>query len=160
MLTSFFMEYELYFKLIISAILGFLVGLDRASRKEPAGFKTYTYVAVSCTLVTIISMESAYLFQDSFPNVSMDPMRLAANVLTGLGFIGGGVILKQGMKVRGIVSAAMIFFVGGLGIGIGAGFYAISFTAVIITTVLGLFGRYFETAHLDIIIDLFSKKRE
>src|SRR5699024_12364936 len=124
MLTSFFMEYELYFKLIISAILGFLVGLDRASRKEPAGFKTYTYVAVSCTLVTIISMESAYLFQDSFPNVSMDPMRLAANVLTGLGFIGGGGPLKQGMKGRGICSVAMIVYVVGLGTGSGVGVYA------------------------------------
>lgn len=62
-------------------------------------------------------------------------MRLAAQIVSGLGFLGAGVILKEGLQVRGLTSAAMIFFVGGVGIGIGAGFYGF----VIFTVVIGMF---------------------
>src|SRR5699024_10478027 len=90
---------------------------------KPAGLKTYMYVAVSTTLITIVSIESVTMYSDLHPNLRMDPMRLAAQIVSGLGFLGAGVILKDGLRVKGLTSAAMIFFVGGIGIGIGAGFY-------------------------------------
>src|SRR5690625_4963347 len=110
-MTAFFHEYEVYFQIIISAILGFMIGWDRTSKNKPAGLKTYTYVAVSCTLITIVSIESVAVFSEDFINIRMDPMRLAAQIVSGLGFIGGGVILKDGLQVKGLTSAAMIFFV-------------------------------------------------
>lgn len=137
-------NYELYFKLILSAILGFFIGWDRTSKNKPAGLKTYMYVAVSTTLITIISIESVSMYSDLHPNVRVDPMRLAAQIVTGLGFLGAGVILKDGLKVKGLTSAAMVFFVGAIGIGIGAGLYGPVVFTVFITTIFSILGNYFK----------------
>lgn len=124
---------EIYFKIFISAILGMIIGWDRSSKNKPAGLKTFTYVAVSCTLITIVSIDSAEVFGSSNMNNRMDPMRLSAQIVSGLGFLGAGLIIKDGFRVKGLTSAAMVFFAGGVGIGIGAGFYALIFFTVIIT---------------------------
>lgn len=139
-----FTSYDLYVKIIISGILGFFIGWDRTSKNKPAGLKTYTYVAVSCTLITIVSIESVKEFQHMAIGLRMDPMRLAAQIVSGLGFLGAGVILKDGLQVKGLTSAAMVFFVGGVGIGIGAGFIGIVLCAVLITFILSHIGNYFE----------------
>lgn len=139
-----FTSYDLYVKIILSGILGFFIGWDRTSKNKPAGLKTYTYVAVSCTLITIVSIESVKEFQHLSTNLRMDPMRLAAQIVSGLGFLGAGVILKDGLQVKGLTSAAMIFFVGGVGIGVGAGFIGIVLCAVLITFALTHIGNYFE----------------
>lgn len=70
-------------------------------------------------------------------------MRLAAQIVSGLGFLGAGVILKDGLKVKGLTSAAMVFFVGGIGIAIGSGFYGIVICTVIVTSVLAKLANYF-----------------
>src|SRR5699024_1445727 len=120
------------------------------SKNKPAGLKTYTYVAVSCTLITIVSIESVAVFSEDFINIRMDPMRLAAQIVSGLGFIGGGVILKDGLQVKGLTSAAMIFFVGG--------FYGIVICSVIITFILTSFGNYAEDRDFPSFSEwLFSK---
>ncbi len=142
-MMEFLSNYELYFKIILGSLLGFLIGWDRTSKNKPAGLKTYMYVAVSTTLITIISIESVTMYSDLHPNVRMDPLRLAAQIVSGLGFLGAGVILKDGLKVKGLTSAAMIFFVGGIGIGIGAGFYGVVICTVIVTTVLSGVANYF-----------------
>jgi putative Mg2+ transporter-C (MgtC) family protein len=118
-------EYELLLRILCSAVIGFLIGLDRTHKHKPAGVKTYTYVSAASALITIVSINSAGLYSTMFDKTMMDPMRLAAQVVTGLGFIGAGIILKDGAKVIGLTSAAMIFFAGGVGIGIGAGFYTL-----------------------------------
>jgi putative Mg2+ transporter-C (MgtC) family protein len=115
--------YEIYIRITISAFLGFVIGWDRESKSKPAGLKTYMYVCVACALITLISINSVEKFSSLSDRTMMDPMRLAAQIVTGLGFLGAGVILKDGLKVKGLTSAAMILFVGGVGIGIGAGFY-------------------------------------
>ncbi|MBN6889484.1 MgtC/SapB family protein [Cytobacillus horneckiae] len=128
-----FKEAELYIRLFISTILGLFIGWDRSSHNKPAGIKTYTYVTVSCTLITIISIESATLLRAADNGTMMDPMRLAAQIVSGLGFLGAGLIMKNGFKVKGLTSAAMIFFAGGVGIGIGVGFYGIVIFSIMIT---------------------------
>lgn len=143
-MTEIISSYDLYLKIILSGVLGFFIGWDRTSKNKPAGLKTYTYVAVSCTLITIVSIESVKEFQHLTTNLRMDPMRLAAQIVSGLGFLGAGVILKDGLQVKGLTSAAMIFFVGGVGIGIGAGFIGIVLCAVFITFILSHTGNYFE----------------
>jgi putative Mg2+ transporter-C (MgtC) family protein len=128
-----FKNIEIYFRLVISALLGMFIGWDRSAKNKPAGLKTFTYVSVSCTLITIISIYSAEFYGNSNINNRMDPMRLAAQIVSGLGFLGAGLILKDGLKVKGLTSAAMVFFAGGVGIGIGAGFYGIVLASVLIT---------------------------
>lgn len=115
--------YEIYLRIVLSAILGFIIGWDRESKSKPAGLKTYMYVCVASALITIISIYSVAELSALHKNTMMDPMRLAAQIVTGLGFLGAGVILKDGLKVKGLTSAAMILFAGGVGIGVGAGFY-------------------------------------
>lgn len=140
--------WEMYLRVVLSAVLGLFIGWDRSFRHKPAGMKTYTYVSVACTLITIVSIYSAQLFASPNSGTMMDPMRLAAQIVTGLGFLGAGVILKDGLQVKGLTSAAMIFFVGGVGIGIGAGFYGIVIFSVVFTFSLARFSSRFEEKNL------------
>jgi putative Mg2+ transporter-C (MgtC) family protein len=123
--TSIFSEYEIYFRILLSAFLGLLIGFDRTHKNKPAGVKTYTFVTVASALITIISIESVGIYSNLHDRTMMDPMRLAAKIVSGLGFLGAGLIMKTGFEVKGLTSAAMILFAGGVGIGIGAGFYGI-----------------------------------
>lgn len=135
---------EMYLRVVISALLGLFIGWDRSFRHKPAGMKTYTYVSVACTLITLVSIYSAKVYASPNTGTMMDPMRLAAQIVTGLGFLGAGVILKDGLQVKGLTSAAMIFFAGGVGIGIGAGFYGIVIFSVLVTFLLARFSSRFE----------------
>ncbi|GHH97789.1 MgtC/SapB family protein [Neobacillus kokaensis] len=138
---------EIYLRLVISALLGMFIGWDRSAKNKPAGLKTFTYVSVSCTLITIISIYSAEIFGNSNINNRMDPMRLTAQIVSGLGFLGAGLILKDGLRVKGLTSAAMVFFAGGVGIGIGAGFYGIVLASVLITFILAKVSQLIEDRH-------------
>jgi putative Mg2+ transporter-C (MgtC) family protein len=116
-------EWDWLFRLFLSAVLGFLIGLNRTNRNKPAGVKTYMYVTTAAALITVISIQSVEMLAGIKEQTMMDPMRLAAQIVSGLGFIGAGIILKDGVRVFGLTSAAMIFFAGGMGIGVGVGFY-------------------------------------
>jgi putative Mg2+ transporter-C (MgtC) family protein len=140
-------HFEVYFRIILSACIGFIIGLDRETKNKPAGIKTFMYVCVSSALLTIISIYSVE--QYSVANrTMMDPMRLAAQIVTGLGFLGAGVILKEGFQVKGLTSAAMILFVGGIGIGIGSGYYGVTIFTVLISMVMARVGNHIETNRL------------
>lgn len=141
----FIVNYEMYLRVLISAILGFLIGWDRESKSKPAGIKTYMYVCVASTLITLISIYSVDEFSTMSDTIRMDPMRLTAQIVAGLGFLGGGVIIKDGVQVKGLTSAAMILLAGGVGIGIGAGFYGIVSFAVVISLVLAKLGNHMES---------------
>ncbi|PFG05176.1 MgtC/SapB family protein [Bacillus sp. es.034] len=142
--TDFFWQHDIYFRIVVSAVLGFIIGWDRSSKNKPAGLKTYTYVSVACTLITIVSIEGADMLSEPDSGKMMDPLRLAAQIVSGLGFLGAGVILKDGLRVKGLTSAAMIFYVGGIGIGIGAGFYSIVIFATLVTFIMTRIGNFFE----------------
>ena len=138
-------QYEMYIRILISALLGFLIGWDRQSKSKPAGLKTYMYVCVASTLITLISIYSVEKFSVINDRTMMDPMRLTAQIVTGLGFLGAGVILKDGLHVKGLTSAAMILFVGGVGIGIGAGFYSIVIYTVVVSMIMAKIGNVLES---------------
>lgn len=142
--TQVYIYAELFLRIFVSGCLGFLIGMDRSFKNKPAGIKTYTYVCVACTLITLISIESADTLSGHNTGKMMDPMRLAAQIVSGLGFLGAGLILKEGFKVKGLTSAAMIFFAGGVGIGIGAGFYALVIFSVLVAAVMASLGRHLE----------------
>lgn len=110
-------------KLGIAAVLGMIIGLERELRKKPLGLKTSLVISVSSCLLTIVSIEAAARYAVAGLHV-MDPMRLAAQIVSGIGFLGAGVILRKTNDViLGLTTAAMIWAASGLGIAVGAGFY-------------------------------------
>jgi putative Mg2+ transporter-C (MgtC) family protein len=125
-------DYDILIKLGISAILGLIIGLERELKRKPVGLKTSLVISVVSCLLTIVSIESAYMFPDSdHVRITMDPLRLAAQIVSGIGFLGAGVILRRGNdSISGLTTAAMIWGAAGIGIAVGAGFFIEAFVGV------------------------------
>lgn len=130
---------EILLRLGLSAFLGLVIGLERELKRKPVGLKTSLVISIVSCLLTIVSSESAYLFPgDNDVNITMDPLRLAAQIVSGIGFLGAGVILRRGNDtISGLTTAAMIWGAAGIGIAVGAGFYmeAIAGVALLIFSV-------------------------
>lgn len=122
-------DYEIALRLILACICGGLVGIEREKTDKPAGFRTHILVTLGATLMTIISM---YGFS-SFANVNKDPSRIAAQIVTGVGFLGAGTIMREGFSVRGLTTAASIWLVAGIGMAVGTGMY---FSAIVSTLLM------------------------
>nr|WP_145977392.1 MgtC/SapB family protein [Paenibacillus sp. 32O-W] len=129
------MDENFWLKLGLSALLGLIIGLERELKSKPLGLKTSPVIAIISCLLTIVSIESAYLSPGSDAvRIQMDPLRLAAQIVSGIGFLGAGVILKRGNDhISGLTTAAMIWGAAGVGIAVGAGFY---YEAIIVTALL------------------------
>lgn len=138
-LTSDHFTIEILLKLLIAATLSLIIGIERELKKKPVGLKTSLVIATFSCLLTIISIETAYSTpaRDDI-NITMDPLRLAAQIVSGIGFLGAGVILRKGNdSITGLTTAAMIWGAAGIGIAVGAGFYIQAFITVLIV-VLGI----------------------
>lgn len=109
-------EFEIFFKLILIVFLAGLVGYERESWKKPAGFRTYVLVGISAVLVMICG---DMLYED----LGADPTRIPAQLLSGIGFLGAGTILRDGFNVKGLTTAAGLLAVTCIGLIVGAGFY-------------------------------------
>ena len=122
-------------RLLVAGILGAIIGLDREYRAKEAGYRTHFLVSLGSALIMIVSQ---YGFQEIIKenSVTLDPSRVAAQVVSGIGFIGAGTIFLQKQIVRGLTTAAGIWATAGIGLAVGAGMYAIG----IATTVLTLIG--------------------
>lgn len=129
---------ETVLKLCIASILSLIIGLERELKKKPVGLKTSLVIASFSCLLTIISIETAYAMpaRDGV-NITMDPLRLAAQVVSGIGFLGAGVILRRGNdSISGLTTAALIWGAAAIGIAVGAGFYV----EAIVTSLIVLIG--------------------
>ncbi len=127
-------ELDLIVKLLLAALAGGLVGLEREKHGRPAGLRTNLLVAVGSCVMMIVS-EAFYLKYGRFgaeSTLRLDPSRVAAQIVTGIGFIGAGVILKEGASVRGLTTAASLWTVAGLGMAFGMGFYSLGVLATIL----------------------------
>jgi putative Mg2+ transporter-C (MgtC) family protein len=126
------MTFLFFEKLLIALLLGLLIGLDRQIRHKPLGMKTSMVISVASCLITIVSIESVGKY--SIPgHTNMDPMRLAAQIVSGVGFIGAGVILRRSNEIiSGLTTAAMVWAASALGIAAGAGFYKEAVVAVLL----------------------------
>ena len=122
-------------RLLVAGILGAIIGLDREYRAKEAGYRTHFLVSLGSALIMIVSQ---YGFQEIIKenSVTLDPSPVAAQVVSGIGFIGAGTIILQKQIVRGLTTAAGIWATAGIGLAVGAGMYAIG----IATTVLTLIG--------------------
>jgi putative Mg2+ transporter-C (MgtC) family protein len=121
---------EVLLRLGVAAGLGAAVGLERELREREAGFRTHTLVAVGSAL---FALAGAYGFHD-FARGSVDPTRVAAGIVTGIGFLGAGAILRQGLTVRGLTTAATLWVCAAIGLSAGAGYYS----GAVITTLIVL----------------------
>lgn len=119
---------EYYIRIIIASILGFLIGIDRIKKYKPIGIKTFTLISTASALVTILSISSIPSLSQAGETM-MDPMRLVAQLLPAVGFVGAGAIISSKNKVTGLTSAAFVLFAAVIGVGIGIGFYGITIFA-------------------------------
>jgi putative Mg2+ transporter-C (MgtC) family protein len=119
-------------RLTMAAVLGIILGLERELKRKPLGLKTCLVICVSSCLLTIVSIESATRYWHiGLSNNMPDPMRLSAQIVSGVGFLGAGVILRRNNEViSGLTTAAMVWSASGLGIAAGAGFYKEAFLGV------------------------------
>jgi putative Mg2+ transporter-C (MgtC) family protein len=120
--------------LLVATIAGGLIGLERTYHGRPAGFRTHTLVCVASSLLMLVTMYHARLFAGAPPDtVRIDPTRMAQGVMTGIGFLGAGVIVREGLTVRGLTTAASIWITAAIGILAGIGFYSAVLMGSIIT---------------------------
>ncbi|MCR5661589.1 MAG: MgtC/SapB family protein [bacterium] len=110
---------ELFVRLAAAALLGGLIGLEREKMNRAAGLRTHIMVSLGSALFTILSL---YAFRE--PGKVNDPARIAAQIVSGIGFLGAGTIMKHGATVRGLTTAATLWVVAAIGMAAGAGFYA------------------------------------
>jgi putative Mg2+ transporter-C (MgtC) family protein len=129
---------ELIGRILLAAALGGLVGFEREFRDQPAGFRTHILVSLGATLFTIAGAYGVSGFVGS-AGTSFDPTRIAAQVVTGIGFLGAGAILRYGVTVRGLTTAAALWVTAAIGVAVGLGYYA-GAVVTSVATVLSLFG--------------------
>lgn len=126
------------FRLILATFVGALVGLERESIKSAAGLRTHILVTVGSTLMVSVSMYG-FLHPETGMPIG-DPARVAAQVVSGIGFLGAGTILRTGNQVKGLTTAASLWICAGIGLAIGSGFYLGGLvTAAIVVLTLGSF---------------------
>lgn len=126
------LNFDFVLRLLVAGILGAIIGLDREYRAKEAGYRTHFLVSLGSALIMIVSQ---YGFQDIIKesSVTLDPSRVAAQVVSGIGFIGAGTIIFQKQIVRGLTTAAGIWATAGIGLAVGAGMYTISIAATLLT---------------------------
>ncbi len=132
-------QWELVSRLLLAAALGSVIGFERERLSWAAGLRTHMLVCVGSTLIMIVS---AFGFQDALtrPDVVLDPSRVAAQVVSGIGFLGAGTILLRGEVIRGLTTAASLWSVAAVGLAVGGGLYlaAIASTIIILIILAGL----------------------
>ena len=123
---------EITLRLVGALLVGALIGLERTYHGRPAGFRTHALVCLSTSLLMLITVyEERWFPTVTQGRIALDPTRMAQGIMTGIGFLGAGAIMKDGLTVRGLTTAASIWITAALGILVGIGFY---FPVVVATT--------------------------
>lgn len=128
------MNWEIFLRLLLAGTFGAVIGFERTSKKKEAGIRTHFLVALGSALIMVVSK---YGFGDilHLQDIALDPSRIAAQVVSGIGFIGAGMIIFQRESVRGLTTAAGLWATAGIGLAVGAGMYWISLSATILVFV-------------------------
>ncbi len=125
---------EYMFRIMLAALLGALIGYERQFKHKSAGLRTNILVCVGSCLIMILSN---MMYEQVEGKTNADPARLAAQVVSGIGFLGAGAIIKEGVNVIGLTTAACIWVVSGVGLAVGAGYYSIAiFSSVLVYLIL------------------------
>lgn len=127
-------------RLVLAALLGGVVGLEREIHGRPAGIRTYLILSLGTALLMVLSEYLLVAFHGKYPGISQgDPGRIAGQAITGIGFLGAGVIIRYQDTVRGLTTAACVWLVCSVGLAVGAGFYVVGVTVTLLT-LLALIG--------------------
>ena len=125
-------NWDLVLRILAAAGLGAAVGLEREVSDQPAGFRTHILVSLGAALFTIAGALGASAF-DGSETVRFDPTRIAAQVVTGIGFLGAGAIIQQGVNVRGLTTAASLWVTAAIGLACGLGYYTVALVTAGVT---------------------------
>ena len=134
---------QIIIRLILSVLLSGLIGLERQIHRRTAGLRTHILVSLGSCLIMLTSL---YVF-DIYKNITaMDPTRIAAGVITGIGFLGAGAIIREREKegVKGLTTAASLWVVAAIGLAVGCGFYSAAIFTTVLTVIVLLFLRRVE----------------
>lgn len=133
-------EGEVLMRLVLSCVMGGIIGYERQARHKSAGLRTNILVCLGSCLVMLLSQS---LYQDVEGKTNADPARLAAQVVSGIGFLGAGAIMKEGVTVTGLTTAACLWVVAGVGLAVGAGFYVgAGITTALVFLICGYLTRF------------------
>ena len=128
-------------RILGALIIGAVIGLERSFHGRPAGFRTHALVCVASSLLMLVTVyQGAWMTHMTIDAIRTDPTRMAQGIMTGIGFLGAGVIFKEGLTVRGLTTAASIWVTAAIGILVGIGFWMPALVGTVATlAVLGLF---------------------
>ncbi|QRN82635.1 MgtC/SapB family protein [Chloroflexota bacterium] len=130
-------ETQIILRILLGAALGAVIGFERERDNQPAGLRTHMILVIGATLAMVLSVNLGYLF--ARPGTPADPARLAAQVISGIGFLGAGAILRYGFNVKGLTTATSLWTMAIVGLAVGAGYYLIGvITTALMLLVLGL----------------------
>lgn len=123
------------FRLLIATLLGGFVGIERSRRQKEAGIRTHVIVALGAALVMLVS-RYGFLDMVAIEGMDVDPTRIASNIVTGVSFLGAGVIFVKNASIRGLTTAAGVWATAAIGMSVGAGMYAVGVFATLLIAVL------------------------
>lgn len=131
-------EFDIVIRLALACFLGGLIGLERESLNRPAGLRTYTLVCMGASLAMVVSQDMFFRYHNM---VSADPGRIAAQVISGIGFLGAGTIMREGANIKGLTTAAGLWVVSCVGLAVGAGLYlaAVTTTGLVLLVLVYFF---------------------
>jgi putative Mg2+ transporter-C (MgtC) family protein len=132
---------QIIIRLILSVLLSGLIGLERQIHRRTAGLRTHILVSLGSCLIMLTSLYVFDIYKDKVP---LDPGRIAAGVITGIGFLGAGTIIRDREGVKGLTTAASLWVVAGIGLATGCGFYTASLFTTLLTLIVLFFLRYIE----------------
>jgi putative Mg2+ transporter-C (MgtC) family protein len=138
-------DFEMLARLLAALAAGALIGYERSYHGRPAGFRTHALVCTASSLLMLITVyESHWVSGVAVGRVQIDPTRMAQGIMTGIGFLGAGVIIREGFSVRGLTTAASIWITAAIGILAGVGFYFPLVVSVLLTLGVLSFFRWIE----------------
>ncbi len=136
---------QVILRLLLSVVLSGAIGLERQIHRRTAGLRTHILVSLGSCLIMLTSL---HIFDIYVSKVPLDPTRIASGVITGIGFLGAGTIIREQTGVKGLTTAACLWVASGIGLAVGCGFYSASIFTTILTVIVLFFLRRLEQAAL------------
>lgn len=128
--------WDFFGRLVLAAILGGVIGLEREVHGRPAGIRTYLILSLGTALLMVLSEYLLVAYQGKYPGLAQgDPGRIAGQAITGIGFLGAGVIIRYKDSIRGLTTAACVWLVCSVGLTVGAGFYLLGILVTLLTLI-------------------------
>jgi len=131
-------DLEMVVRLVAALVAGAVIGYERSFHGRPAGFRTHALVCMASSLLMLVTVYEAHWVQTDVESIRLDPTRMAQGIMTGIGFLGAGVIMRDGINVKGLSTAATVWCTGAVGVMAGSGFLLFSLLATVLIILCNL----------------------